>query len=459
VATTLLQFWQQQLSIYQAEAQAAQKALTDAQVGLDKAKSKLNGAAGDVTAMAKTTADIAATRAALVSAEPPDAGALVQQLVALIITQRAQQGAVLDDQDAIALQQAAVDAAAAIITRATARVTSVSAKVEALKADDAGRVALKTALGKAPLQTLKADATALDGSQTPVNAKKRIDKNFPAELVTIATKRHDTRSGRLVSLKTDADNAADAIGTQYATDSGLRGKAAQKKIVFDRAQGALAVYVSTAATRFTQSKTALAALEAIELAAPGTVPDVLTAAEQAQVQGGDLKTKGVAAEPKAEDLDTDLNGVFTAQSALSAQLLTSIETDVDSVSADPQIAAKRAAVQTAQKKFSDDLAAFAAKGDLDRWEAAIPDGAWNVLLQYLEAVAAVTDLKTTDPAALATAMDTAENDYAQALGLAEAADRRADFLNDAATFQQSLLTSARSTVAARLPSAVRGDSY
>ena len=459
MATTLLQFWQQQLSIYRAEAQAAQLALADAQAGLAKAKNQLDGPTGDVKALAKATADIAATRAALATAEPADAEALLKQLVTQMITQRAQQGAVIDDQDDIAAQQSAADAASALVTRANARVTSISAKVNALKADDETRAALKGALGKAPLQTLKADATSLSGSPTPVNAKKRIDKNFPAEIVAIATKRHDTRIGCLSSLKTDAENAADAVGTGYATDGGLRGKAVQKKIAFERAQGALAGYVSTAATRFAQAKTALLALEAIELAPAGSVPDVLTAAEQAQVHGGDLKTKGAAAEPKAEDLDTDLNAVFAAQSALSAQLLTSIETDVDAISTDPQIATKRAAVTAARKKFSDDLAAFAAKGDLDRWEAAIPDTAWNVLLQYLEAVAAVNELKTTDPSALATAMDTAENDYTQALGLAEAADRRVDFLNDAVAFQQSLLTSARSTLTARLPSAVRGDSY
>ncbi len=464
MATTLLQFWRQQLAIYAAEQTAAQKDLADAQTALAKAKETLDGAPakkidGDLEEVAKTGSQIAAKRAELAVADPPDAEMLLDQIVALIIKQRGQQGTVIDDQDDVAAFQAAVEAAAGTLARAKARAARVAATVEAVKSDDTARGMLKTTIGNAPLTTLKAVATAFSASATLTNAKKRIDKNFPAQIVAIANKRRDARVSQLATLQADLDHAADALGTQQANDSGLAGKATQTRIAFERAQDALAAYVATAATRFAQAETVMVALEAIELAAPGTVPDLLTAAEQARV--ADLAVKGAAAEPTAEDLDKDLNDLFAARSALAAQVLTSIATDVDALGADAQIATKRAAIDTAKTKFKSDLGTFAAanKGDLDLWEAAIPDGAWNVLVQYLGGVAALTDLKGIDPVSLATAMDTAENDYANALGLAQAADRRADYLGDAIGLRRNLLTSARSTTAARLPSAIRGDSY
>jgi hypothetical protein len=56
-------------------------------------------------------------------------------------------------------------------------------------------------------------------------------------------------------------------------------------------------------------------------------------------------------------------------------------------------------------------------------------------------------------------MDTAENDYAVALGAMAVAERRAEALADAVAYRQDLLAAARAASAARLPSAIRGDSY
>jgi hypothetical protein len=203
----------------------------------------------------------------------------------------------------------------------------------------------------------------------------------------------------------------------------------------------------------------LGRLEAIEVDTTGTVPDVLTAAEKAQLAA--QKTAGAAAEPTAETLDGDLNGVLTAQDALATQILTSIVADVDALATDPNVAAKRAAVATAVTTFKTALTAFAAanKSDLDQWEATIPDPAWGALLDYLGAKAALTELAGVDPAALATAMDTAENDAAAARAAAAVAQRRADYLGDAIALRQQIVDAARAALAARLLSAIRGDSY
>jgi hypothetical protein len=82
-----------------------------------------------------------------------------------------------------------------------------------------------------------------------------------------------------------------------------------------------------------------------------------------------------------------------------------------------------------------------------------------VLLEYQEGMAALSELAATDPTTLAAAMDTAENDYAVALGAMAAAGRRAEALADAVAYRQGLLAAGRAASAARLPSAIRGDSY
>jgi hypothetical protein len=457
MADTLPQFWQQQLAVYQADQKAAQADLATAQASLQSARAKL---ATDQKALDKAGSDIAAARAQLaVTTVPADANALVAQITQMIIGQRALQGTVLDDKDLFADIQASLDAATATLARATSRVTSIQATIAAAQGDAAKRDIYRSAIVAAPLVTLKGDATAFLASATVTHAKSRIGKNFPGKLLAIADKEHDTRTNRVKSLQTDLSNACDALAAEQATDDGLAGAAAQKKHAFQRAQDTLANYVAVAANRFVKAKAVMAALEAIEVAPPNTVSDVLTGPEQAQLTA--LLPAGEAAEPTAENLDTDLNGVFNADAALKSQILAAITANVDGLSTDPNINAKRTAVATAQTTFKNALAAFAAanKKDLDLWEAVVPDSAWKVLVDYQEALAALNDLSASDPAALAVAMDNAEADYVTALGVAAVAQRRQDYFGDAIALSQERLDAAQGTLSARMLSAVRGDSY
>jgi len=456
MALTTLQFWQQELTVYQAEQAQAQSDLAAAQIAQKAASAQL---ATDLKALDKLTSDIAALRAQLAQTTiPADANALVAQITTQIIAQRGLQGTVLDDQDALDAASADADAANTTLTRATARVGSAQAAIAKVTIDDTRRAALKAAVAAAPLNTLKADATAFKGSSTATNADTHVTKTFQAEIAKIAGKRYDSRSQRVAGLQTVLDNAQDALGTDLAADGGLQGAATQKQIAFQRAQDQLSGYVAGAANRFAKAQAVMKTLEAMELN-PGTVPDVLTDAEKAQLASSALKTPGAAAEPGAEAIDADLNAVYAAQDALDAQILTQIAADVDKLATDPTVASKRAAVGTARTKYTTDLAAFTAKKDLDAWEAVIPDPAWKVLLDYEDAVAALAELSTTDPAALATAMDSAENDYATALAKAAVAQRRVDTLDDAIGLCQERLAAAQAAVGKRLPSAIRGDSY
>ena len=469
MALTLLQYWQEQLTIYEAQQATAQADLAAAQARLADGTKKLNGDPsqppgpafdGDQKTLAKTGASIAAKRAELAAeTSPPDAAALVDEITDLIITQRTQQGTVLDDLDEVAAAQAASDAAAAAHTRADARVAAIEAALDAATADDDRRAILRAATTAPPLSTLEADATAFLASTTVTNATSRINANFPTEIVRIGDKRHDTRVARVETLQASVNNAEDALGVEYATDNGLTGEAAQKRIAFERAQQALADYVATAASRYAQAGVVMTMLNAIEVAPPGTVPDVLTDPEKAQLTT--LSAAGAAAEPTAETLDADLNAVFTAEAALDAQLLTAIAANPDTVSTDPTVATKRTDITTANGTFTTALAAFAAadKPDLDLWQAAIPDPGWKVLLDYEEGLDALDDLAATTPATLVTAMDTAEDAYAVALQTAAVAQRKAELLGDEIALRQKRLDSAQGSIGARLPSAIRGDSY
>src|ERR1051326_8358868 len=273
MAVTLLQYWQQQRAIYQAEQTAAQNDLAGAQKSLGTISAQL---ATDLKALDKAGSDIAAARARLgVTTIPAEANALIAQITSLIIAQRGLQGAVLDDQESLAAAQAAVDSAGRALARATARVAGVQSTIATVQTDDVKRLNYKSAIATAPLSTLKADATAFLASATVTHATSRIGKNFPAQIVTIAAKRHDTRVNRLKSLQTDLQKAQDVLGTQSANDGGLDGTTAQKRIAFVRAQDALADHVSTAVDRFEKAKAVMTMLEAIELDTTGSVPDVL----------------------------------------------------------------------------------------------------------------------------------------------------------------------------------------
>jgi hypothetical protein len=456
MADTLLQHWQQQLAIYQNEQKAAQADLATAQASLQSANAQL---ISDQKALDQAGADILAARAKLaVTTVPADANLLITQITQMIIKQRALQGAVLDDNDQVADIQASLDIATATLARATARVASIQATIAAAQGEAAKRDQYTAAIAAAPLVTLKDDAVAFLASATSANAKATIDNDFLGKLQTIANMRHDRRISRLKALQSDLNNALDTLASAQAADNGLAGGVAQKQLALRRAQDSLANYVGTAANRFTRAKAVMAALEAIKLS-PATVPDILTAAEQAQV--AELKAAGEAAEPTAENIDADLDTVFTADAALQAQILASITANVDTLSTDPNINAKRTALDNAQTGFKNALAAFAAanKKDLDQWEAVVPDPAWQVLVDYQEALVALNELSGIDPAALAAAMDTAETDYAKALGDAAIAQRRQDYFGDAVAFRQERLDSTTAALTARLRSAVRGDSY
>ena len=81
-------------------------------------------------------------------------------------------------------------------------------------------------------------------------------------------------AGEKTDRHRNGEKVGDPAGAQDAGDQ--QSQADQKRITFERAQKALADYVATAASRFAQAGVVMKMLNAIQVAPPGSVPDVLT---------------------------------------------------------------------------------------------------------------------------------------------------------------------------------------
>jgi hypothetical protein len=427
---------------------AAQAALLGAKAALD----------ADVDALKTLVAAIAANRAKLATTSvPSQVTALNNQIRDQLITQRAQQGLVLDDQEAVAAAQSDVNAAGAVVKRATARLAESAAGLTAAKDANKQRQLLRSQLAAPPFTTMQADATAALAGTAGTDAKADVDANFPAALQKIAQKRYATRSDRAAQLRQAVADAETALGTTLASSNGLAGTAARKAVDFNRADQALRDYATTAKQRYDRAIGVLGGLQAMKNLTKK--PDLLSDQEKLDVAENAART---TAETQAEPIDDARKDVDKARQVLDAQIVTQIGADVDKLATDPTVKAKRdaiAAKAAALKTAQDALTTSGDKKVLDEWEIVVQDPAWSALIDYIDATTALTNLKTTVPATLITTLDTAENAYATALAAAAKAQRQIDALTAVLAQRVERADAASAALPGRLLSAVRGDSF
>src|SRR5260370_13521755 len=154
--TTLVDYWQQEVTAYTAAKAGAQAALTAAQAGLATAKKQRDQ---DVDALAKKKTDIAAKRAKLSTSKvPAEVDALNRDIRDLNEQRRVLEGAILDDQDLADDWQAQLDVAAATLARVAARLDGATGKLAGAQAAATDAAALKVAHGQPPYRTQKTDA-------------------------------------------------------------------------------------------------------------------------------------------------------------------------------------------------------------------------------------------------------------------------------------------------------------
>ena len=373
-------------------------------------------------------------------------------------------------------------------------------KLAAAKEASKQRQLLKVQLAAPPFDTIQDDAKAALRDAKPsilADAQAELAANMTPALLKIAGLRHATRSSRPVNLRQAVLDAEDALGQALLGTSGVAGTAAQKAIVFRHAEQALRDYAKTAKPRYDRAIAVLADLQAM---GKGTkTPDLLTAQEKLDVASNDARTK---AEKEAESVDTALRGLYAARVHLDADIVAKIVGDAignpttappapekpgapavaekappvtykaaepttgkaadatpgkaaDSTEKPPTVNEARDAL----KKTQDKLVADGDKKVLDEWQVVVPDSAWRAVIDYLDAIGALTELQTTAPATLVEATVKAEDDYAAALAAAAKAQRQADALTDVVSLRVDRVAASAAALPGRLLSAVRGDSF
>ena len=444
--TTLLGYAQSRKTNAQGASADAQSAVVNAQTGVQSARDALATATAASAALAD---QIAQKRAALATAPPADAAALVAEITALTIQWRQAQGTLLQRGDELASAQAESDLARAKLTMATARLADASAAYDAAVAQDALRQGWKSALAGA-LATLHDDAGTALGTD-PYNAALARIGALPAKLTAAATAAYAAAAAELGSLQAEVDAAEDTIGKHYRTKHGVAGAVQDKQIAFQRAADRVRDYATIAGSRF---QGALATLTAIA-AAPLLTADETTAISDAALEAAreaaaDLMTAREQKRKADDDAQTTYDDTFLDKQA---------DNPGADVSGDVDVSNAQNALNTANGDLSTAEGDYAAKqNDFLGWSAVVPDDAWRRIRSFYEAQGTLQALAGGETAAqLSSDMDSAEAALVTAM-LALDPDRwTEDFLADALARRQARLDRATSTLQDRLLGAIRGD--
>ncbi|WP_224242777.1 coiled-coil domain-containing protein [Hyalangium gracile] len=434
----------------------------------DNARDRLGTAQAFLSAERKTLTDaiaqlqqyeeqIAALRAQLAAAAvPSDATVLLGELSTVTVQHRQQQATVLAARAGVGSAQASVASAQSMLELADARLTSAEARLAQATQEDARRQAWKTAVGQAPLATLRTDASNVlagaGGSTVYAAAQaKFVPSIIPAKLWELATQRYTLWHERLKLARKAVEEAEAQRATLLDTSGGLAGKAEKQGVAFRLAERRLTEYALTGRDRYTRAVKLLQ-----QLADPSN--QVLTAAEAADVQ------EALGDRNDAADLEKPLNAaqivLDARQAAYDDAVLAAYAKDPNdtNVSDDTGVVAAKGPRDTAETTRNDARNDFDANSRalLLAWAAVIPDRAWRQILTFLEATTLLNEVKDT-PATLVADLNAAETAYANAL-LAEVKHSFSlAFLENAIATRKAMLESVQANQPTRLLSAIRGD--
>jgi hypothetical protein len=429
---------------------AAQAAMTEAQTKLADANHGHDQAATDITNLAQEMTDL--RRQLQNIAVPADAQPLIDQLTADMTTMRGKQEALLDADEELFYRQRGIARAQAQLAAASAILNSANAGLTAATADEASRQALRDAVAKAPLTTMKADAAAAMAGATYTSAQNKLNgQDIPAELFTRSIQRGGEAAAAVEQTRTEAQWAENVMNEDLNSTQGQAGTVAGARTTFMRSQDALHMYVLTAKQRFDQAVSVLAAIP------NGPTP---SPTEQAKISDATKKADRDTALTNEEDLAAAQAVYDSAQASVDKATWEAIRTDADAdPSTDPGVQAAVALRDgTILANLNQAKTAFTAamQGTLDEWQTDVPDATWGLVSSFQVAQAILTDLSNIDPTALQTQMDTDEHPYAQALS-DQAKNERATLLlanavHDRADWRDAVSRNESATTA----SAVRG---
>jgi hypothetical protein len=448
--TTLKDLSNQVRDLYRSARARAQQDLADAQKALAAAKAQQTA---DADALGTTQKAIAALRAQLAGTEvPADLAALTDQIAALQVTERRQQAALLDDADAAAAAQARSDAATGFLATVTASLADAEAAVGPAADDYDRRQRLKGAAVAAPLDTLKADATAFLGGTAFSDAEDRIEAELPTELRDALDAGLAAENDRQKAANDALAKATSLLATEWAT-GGPDGTIAGLRVALAAADDALRQWAEQARSRYDNAVAQVAAVSA------GAT--LLTLAEEAALTAGSATGAPAAAlrQAREEKRKDWVDAVSIYDQAVQVFRGANPSADAATVAADATVTAKAGDAATAKGDLDTAVGDYGASDQTDygEWSGSIPEAAWRRVAGLKEAAAALNDLKGTTNTALVTAVTNAESSLAGALWTAAQHALKAAWLAQEVAMRTTLAARASTARQTRLLAAVRGD--
>jgi hypothetical protein len=451
-STTVKGFAQIEKTNTQTALNQANTDLLSAQSALSLAQAQLQAIASQIEQFKQKDDQLRAQLRAIVT--PSDATQTLKDLSDNIIKMRGAQKRYVDAQRQLDVAQRTLVRVQARTTRAAAADAQAAALLAWATKDNSDNDGWRQAIKQAPLTTLPASAnTALTDANGPdKKAAAKLGNDVPAKLLQRAEER-----GR--AIRTQASNArARQRWIEDLADTTIKNQTqsvlSQTRTAYQRSQAAIRDYVSNGASVY---KRALDLLQPIPTA-PGLTSDETTA-----VNDPTLATVRSDAADKEHDVATAADALDAAEWELEKAALQALTVDPDAnLPQDANWAAKKADRDQKQQDLTAKQTAFTAAMQLTlaQWELAVPDSAWQLVADFLEADASLDSLKNVDPSdqtGLPKALVDAELAYVAALETDSKARRVNQIAQNAIADHADQAAATASAAPAAELSAVRGD--
>jgi len=424
--------------------QAKQGNSTNKTQARDTVKAQLAALDADMTSIRK---QLAAT------VTPEDGAALLQQLQDDITSSRKTTALLAQAERDLAAAKADTDIAAAEVQRITTALASATAAWKDAQVQDKRRTDLKNQLAQPPLSSIVADAATAAGGPAFTAAKTRLENDLPVALKTQAEERLTTEGARSAASANDYQQALTVLEARQSSDGGINGPVATLQSDFQRADAAFTAYVTGAIDRLKQASALLA-----KVADPTVAP--LTPAQTARIHDPGLVANATAAAALEAARNDAAVTLAQKQAALDQAIRQAIAANVD-VDPNTDLGVQGATTDrnTAQSALTTAQNAYtpAIEKEARDWEVTVPDATWQLLRDFERANALLAALQSPTPAALAAALDSAENALVTALIAADKSVRTLDALGTASVKQAAMAAYESAAADGRQFSAVRGD--
>ena len=455
----ILDFWNDEVTAYINLKAKAVGALASAEAELAPVRANQRDA---VSRVAQAQKDIAALRVKMATDSPADVAADSVKLRQLIAKLRDASGEALL-QGALAIKwQNALARAHGEIDRATQKLAEATAAAAAAASTDGTITIWQAALAAPPLSTLKDDAddkrNGLNGSTERAAAQAVLDAYFPGAtcLVQSASAARRVVYNGIHKHIHDLARSTRALLVSHlaAANAGRENHVRAAQITFDLASNELAHYARSAGEEYDRALALYASVAALPPTLPATIEsDILTASSYG--------TKANTALPFEQARNAAVTTADNDRYALDVARIAAESVDPTSSAVDATVAAAILKADDSKamllSKDTPFIAPGGKKGDLDAWEAALPDDAIRAVLAMQEADEILTRLAGLDPATLVSALASADQALANALLAAAASERTTAYLEDALAERLASLSKAEDGRLDNLFSFVRGD--